>query len=426
MLIAQKPLVVCVRLALTGVTVVVASGVASAQTPDPGWTQWGGPERNFHVEVEGLATSWPDEGPSELWRRPLGEGYSSVVADGNTLFTMYRDRGEEFIVALDATTGETRWQYAYETPIMQEGYSQVWLNSAGPGPYSTPVVTGDAVFAVGVHGWLHALDKRTGTLLWSRDLVDQFDLTSHLGFASSPLAYRNTVILPVGGDGHGVVAFNQETGAIVWQSLDMAMAASSPILIDVDSEEQLVVPAQHELFGVNPENGARLWHHPHGNTFNISTPIWGEGNLLFASSAYDAGSKVIRLSQADGKTTTDELWFNNRMRVHFGNTIRIGDLVVGTTGDFGPAFFAAVDITTGEELWRERTFGRSHMVYADGKLVIVDEDGEIAVASVTPTGLVVHARANVLTENAWTPPTLVGTTLYVRDRQNVVALDLSE
>ena len=113
------------------------------------------------------------------------------------------------------------------------------------------------------------------------------------------------------------------------------------------------------------------------------------------------------------------------MRVHFGNAIRIDDKVVASTGDLGPAFLAALDLNTGEEIWRERTFARAHMLAVDGKLVIVDEDGDLAVASITETGLDVHMRTSALTENAWTPPTLVGGVLYLRDRVNVLALDLS-
>jgi hypothetical protein len=106
--------------------------------------------------------------------------------------------------------------------------------------------------------------------------------------------------------------------------------------------------------------------------------------------------------------------------------MRIGNMIVGTSGDFGPAFFIAVDVETGEELWRERTFGRSQMILAGSKLVIVDEGGDLAIASATPTGLQVHARAPLLTENAWTPPTLVLTRLYLRDRKNVLAVELGK
>lgn len=114
------------------------------------------------------------------------------------------------------------------------------------------------------------------------------------------------------------------------------------------------------------------------------------------------------------------------MRVHFTNTLRIGDLVLGSSGDFGPAFLTALDAQTGAEVWRERSFARAHMLYADGKIVLVDEDGEIAVASVTDRGLEVHARSHVLTANAWTPPTLVGSTLYIRDRRDILALSLGQ
>jgi hypothetical protein len=110
--------------------------------------------------------------------------------------------------------------------------------------------------------------------------------------------------------------------------------------------------------------------------------------------------------------------------MHFSNAMLVGDLVIGSSGDFGPAFLTALDIATGEEVWRERRFARAHMLWADGRLVIVDEDGDLALASVTTAGLEVHAQAPVLTDNAWTAPTLVGSVLYLRDRHNIVALDL--
>jgi hypothetical protein len=66
------------------------------------------------------------------------------------------------------------------------------------------------------------------------------------------------------------------------------------------------------------------------------------------------------------------------------------------------------------------------MVNANGTLVIVDEDGELAVASVSSAGLRVHARRQILSSNAWTPPTLVGSTLYVRDRKDILALELGD
>lgn len=393
----------------------------------PPWGQWGGPSRNFHVSAGRIAETWPESGPTQLWNRALGEGYSSILVDQGLLITMYREGDDEVVIALDANTGATTWQFGYDAPLLNNGYFDVWLNSAGPGPYSTPVIAGETVFTVGVNGHFHALDKRSGEVRWSHNLVNTFNLLDYNAFASSPLVYGPTVILPLGGSGHGVVALDQETGAIAWRSADFDLAPGSPILINVDGQDQLVVLGQQELVGLNPRDGRRLWNHPHENELglNISMPVWGPDNLLFLSSAYDSGSRLVRLRQIDGHTNAEEMWFNNRIRLHFGNALRIDNVVLGSTGDFGPAFMAGLDIETGRELWRERSFARAHMLYADNKLVIVDEDGEVAVASLTADGLHVHARRKILTENAWTPPTLADSILYIRDRKNILALDLS-
>ena len=404
-------------------------GTEPAESPQPdGWPQLGGPHRNFRVDTAAVAVAWDAAGPTRLWSRPLGEGYSSILADGDLLLTMYRRGNEEVVVALDAATGATRWEHAYHAPLVHNGYFDVWLNSAGPGPYSTPMIAGDVVFAVGVDGRLHALDKRTGELRWARDLAADFDVAEYNAFASSPLAYGRTVILPLGGSGDGVVALDRETGATVWRSPAFDLAPGSPLLIEVDGQDQLVVVGQQELVGLDPRDGRRLWSHPHANDLglNLSMPVWDGDDTLFLSSGYSGGSRMVRLTRSDGRTTPEEVWFNNRMRVHFGTALRLDGLVVASTGDFGPAFVAALDAETGEEAWRERTFARAQMLNAGGLLVILDEDGELAVASVTLDGMQVHARATVLTSNAWTAPTLVGSTLYARDRHRIVALDLGD
>lgn len=409
------------------VTVIAAAASASAQAPsDAGWPQWGGPDRNFRIPTASVPRTWGEAGPTRLWRRALGEGYSAILADGDLLFTMYREGDNEVVIALDAATGATRWQHAYHAPLLHNGYFDVWLNSAGPGPYSTPLLAGGSVFTIGVNGHLHALDARTGAVEWSHNLVDAFDIDEYNAFASSPIAFGEHLILPLGGSGQGVVAFDRRTGSVVWRSAEFDLAPGSPLLIDVDGHTQLVVLGQQEVVGMDPEDGRRLWSHPHANELglNISIPLWGAGNTLFVSSAYDGGSRLIRLNRGGGRTSASEAWFNSRMRVHFGNALRIGNLILGSTGDFGPAFVAALDAETGTEVWRERTFARAHILDAGGILVLVDEDGEIALASATNDGLQVHARAEILTSNAWTPPTLVGSILYVRDRRDVVALDL--
>jgi outer membrane protein assembly factor BamB len=264
--------------------------------------------------------------------------------------------------------------------------------------------------------------------VWSHELWKELGGKVHgRGYSCSPIAYAGTVILPVGGrDGQGLMAFDQADGRVVWKGSDLVPAPSSPILIEVDGQEQLVVFHAKGVAGVDPRSGALYWDHEHITNWglNISTPVWGEGNLLFVSSAYNGGSRVLRLAQAGGKTRVEELWFGNKLRIHIGNAQRLGDHVYGSSGDFGPAFFTAVELRTGRVAWQQRGFARAVSLHADGKLLLLDEEGTLALASASPKGMTVHARAKVLAKNAWTAPTLVGTRLYLRDRATIKALEL--
>jgi outer membrane protein assembly factor BamB len=400
--------------------VVALAATCAAQAPD--WPQWGGPHRNFVSDVKGLAAAWPEGGPRRLWARELGEGYSAIAAAGGRLYTMTRRGDREVVVALDAETGKTVWEYAYDAPFSQE-YSM----EHGPGPHATPTVAGERVFAAGATGKLHALDRRTGKLLWSHDLINEYKGTVRVnGFACSPLAYRDTVIMQVGGAGNSLMAFAQRDGRVVWKRHDFRNSPSSPLLIDVDGEEQLVAFMYDALVGVRPSDGELLWTQPHVSEFglNVSTPVWGEGNLLFISSSYGGGSRVFKLARAGGKTTAEQVWAHQLMRVHYGNAVRLGDFVYASSGDFGTAPLTAVNVRTGKVAWRDRTLARASLVSAEGRLIILDEDGHLLLATPTAEGLKVHSKAALLNSNAWTVPTLAGTRLYVRDRKSIVALDL--
>jgi outer membrane protein assembly factor BamB len=392
---------------------------ASAQTAN--WPQWGGPQRNFMVEAKGLAETWPASGPKRLWSRELGEGHSSVVVDDGRLYTMYSRGDQEFVVALEAATGKTVWEKSYAAPT-----TGLRLEN-GKGPHSTPLIVSNLLFTVGVIGKLQAFEKQTGKVVWSHDLYQEYGGTRMgRGYSCSPLAYKNTVILTVGGAGQSLMAFDQKTGAVVWKKQDFDLSPSTPMLIKVDGQDQLVIFLADHVVGLNPDNGELLWKHPHQCDWglNITPPLWGADNILFISSAYSGGSRALQLQQAGGKTTVRELWASRRMRVHHGTMIRLGDLVFGSSGDFGPAPMTAVDVKTGNIVWQDRSFPKANLVYASGKMILLDEDGQLAMVSMSPQGMKVLAKAAALEGAAWTPPALAGTTLYLRDRKMIVALDL--
>jgi len=424
--------------ALAGLAgLIAATDALQAQNTSQTWLQWGGPSRDFVIEAEGLAEAWPAAGPPVMWSRPLGTGHSAILADGARLYTMYRAGdgrartgpwdAEEAVIAVDAASGRTIWEHKYPSKVEDFSF--------GAGPHATGLIVGDRLFTIGTNKQLFAFDKQSGKVLWSHDLPKAFDAPTLLirpvvkaGYGCTPIAYRDTIICFVGGPGQAVVAFRQHDGSVAWKSGDFLPSEAPPMLIDVSSQTQLVVFAGHGLFGMDPGDGRILWFHPHdpGNDFNFSQPLWDPAKrILFASSAYRAGSRGIRLTRTGDVTTTEDLWFTNRVRFMFLNAIRLGEFAVGTTGDFGPAFLTAVNLETGQTAWQHRGFGRASLVHADGKTIILDEDGDLALARLTPEGATILSQAKIFETVSWTVPTLVGTTLYARDREKMVALDLA-
>jgi outer membrane protein assembly factor BamB len=334
---------------------------------------------------------------------------------------MYSVGDEEIVIALARETGKTLWEHRYAAPTTGMNYEE------GYGPHSTPLLVGNRLFSVGATGKLYAVDKQTGKVLWFHDLWTEYSgKKMDRGYSCSPLAYKDTIILTLGGPGQTLVAFKQADGSVAWKNQTLDMSPSSPIIINVSGEDQMVAFLGKQIVGLNPNNGELLWSHGHTTEWglNISLPIWGHDNLLFVSSAYSGGSRVLKLTRTSGKTTAEEVWFNRRFRLHHSTAVRIGDYVYGSSGDFGPAPFTAVNVKTGEIAFQDRTFPKTNFLYVDGKLIILDEDGTLALATVSPTGLKVISKTALMQNLAWTVPTLVGTKLYVRDRQTITAVDL--
>ena len=112
----------------------------------------------------------------------------------------------------------------------------------GAGPHTTPLVLGDRVYTTGILAVLNCLDKQTGKLLWSKDLYKDFPGATRMdrGYSTSPIAYKNTIILTIGGHGHAVIALNPTDGSLIWAKNDFGNSPSSPVLINVDGQDQLV------------------------------------------------------------------------------------------------------------------------------------------------------------------------------------------
>lgn len=412
---------------LVGSIVGCVSGCAQSA-----WPQWGGPNRNFTVASGRLAESWPEGGPKHLWSRALGDGYSTIVSDGTTLYTMYRkdkDDPNEHVIALDAATGATRWEHSYPAPYLcidPNDEDKKQTPQFGAGPNGTPVLVSGRLYSIGFTGMMCCLDAATGKPIWSHDLFKEYGATMLVcGYAASPIAYHDTIIALVGGKGHGVMAFDQSTGKVVWQSGDMDCSYSSPVLTSIDGEDHLVAYMSGEVVGLSPKTGEIHWSITHRNPMNsncICTPIACPNNqVYFVNGGDSAGGKMVRLARKGGKIQPDEIWGNKKLAGGLTDAVRIGDHFYGGNGR---GFFVGFNAKTGQIAWQERGYPSARAIAADGKLILLDEEGRLSLVTATPGGLVQHGKATLLTKEAWSAPTLIGTKLYLRDRKTIMGVDL--
>ena len=397
---------------------------ASAQ-----WTQWGGPNRDFVCDTTKLADAWPQDGPHQVWSREIGGGHSSILVDGGTLYTMCRREGEkDAVLALLATSGETVWETRYDAPVKPD-----MAVDFGAGPHSTPLIVGDRIFAIGGMVQFHCLDKHTGKILWYHDLMEEMGASDMLrGYGASPIAYDDLIIVGCGAGGGqpgvGLAAFKQETGKVAWRNEELSAGFASPILVKFNGEDHLIVGLGTARAGLDPATGQVRWRTDVDaqSAMIITTPLWIEPDLLFCSASYGGGTRLFKLGFDEGKYHVEELWHYRKMQVAHGTIARVGDVVYASShGSFSPAILTAIDLKSGKPLWRQRSLTKSNVLYADGKFILLDEEGNLALGTATSTGMVIHSQAKVLERLSWTAPTLVGARLYLRDHHTIKCLDLS-
>lgn len=378
------------------------------------WPQYRGLNRDARSSETGLLESWPESGPRELWRVPLGSGYSGMaVADGRVL-TMFGTRGSEVAAAFDADSGEELWRFEMGREMR---------NREGNGPRATPTVDGRLVFVLGARAQLFALDTATGEARWSLDLQKELGArVPEWGTSTSPLVEGETLIVDVAGRrNYGVVAFDKHTGEIVWHNGSHRPAYSSPIAVTLGGERQIVLFTAEGVRGVSAADGQDLWLAPWTTDWdvNAATPVFVPRNGIFVSSGYDTGAALFQIVKEGEEFEVSQVWRNRVMKNHFNSSVLVGGYIYG----FDMGNLKCVDALTGEEKWRARRgFSKGSLLYADGLLFVMGGSGNLGLVEATPEGFRSRSRVKVLEGRTWTMPSLSDGVLYLRDFEQMIAL----
>ena len=393
------------------IATVAAAAQAASFAGGQDWPQWRGAGRNGVSQETGLMRQWSADGPIEMWRRPIGSGYSATVVKGQVLYTL-EQTDSQYLVAVDATSGDDRWRVEIEG-----GYQ----DGQGDGPRGAPAVTDSAVVAVASRGTLVALHPDDGRLLWRRDLVSEFSGSApYWGYSTSAAIVGDSVLVQPGGPKNGAAAaFRVSDGELLWSSFDDGAGYSSPIVVDVGGRAQAIFFTGGHLIGVLPEDGEILWRVPWETSYqvNAATPVWIEPDRVFISSNYDVGGAVYQL-QPQG--VPRRVWKNREMRNHFNTSVYLNGHLYG----FDNSTLKCVDAGTGERCWRQRGLGRGSLIAADGMLIVLGERGQLVLAEATASSYVELARAQVLKGKCWTSPTLSHGKLFLRNQKELVCLEM--
>jgi hypothetical protein len=400
--------------AILAVALMILPFWAMAQeTHQDGWFQFRGPNRDGKSTEIGLIRTWDDAGPRELWRIPIGAGFSSISVVGEYLYTMDSDDEQEFALCLDATDGSTVWR----VPV-----GSIFKDINGDGPRSAPTVDGNLVFVMGSRGRLAALEAATGDVVWDVEISEAFG--SELptwAFSTAPLVEGDLLIAEVGGTGdRAIAAFDKKTGDVRWTSQEANLAYSSPIRVEYGGVRQFVFLLQQKIVALD-RNGEQLWSVPFAPDLDIkpASPVFIAPDLILVAASYDTGAKVVRLRSENGSVTAEEAWTSRFMRSHFNSAVELDGFLYG----FDAATLRAMNAQTGERGWAKRGLGKGSLIYADGMFIVLSERGKLLLLEATSSGYRELASHQVLKGRCWTQPTLWKGRLYLRNHTEMVCLD---
>ena len=380
------------------------------------WPGFRGPERDGIVRGVRIATDWSSAPPAELWRRPIGPGWSSFAVRGELVYTQEQRGEEELVACYRLTSGEPVWRHA--DPV------RFYESNGGAGPRGTPTLHEDRVYALGATGVVNALDARSGELVWSRDAVADTDTKApDWGFAGSPLVIDDLVVVAASGR---LVAYDIAAGEQRWLGAAGGMSYSSPHLATIDGVPQVLLLSGGHAAGFAPADGASLWTHEWEPGASIVQPgLTADGDVLLSSCYEMGGIGLRRIKVAEGPDgwTVEERWTSRGIKPYFN------DFVVheGHAYGFDNSILACVDLADGARKWKGGRYGYGQLLLlADADvLIVLSEEGELALVAATPEQFTELARFRALEGKTWNHPVLAGDVLLVRNAEEMAAFRLT-
>ena len=337
-----------------------------------------------------------------------------AVSDGR-VFTQGQKERRQFVIALNEETGEMLW----ETPL-----GNSYRHGRGNGPRGTPTVNQGNVYALGGEGSLISVEAATGKRLWYTNLLNRFGgRNTSWGISESPLVDRKRVIVNAGGSGASVVALDKKNGNLIWKSQSDEAGYSSAVAAQAGGLSHYIVLTGEAAVGLRADNGRLLWRYERvsNRTANVATPIV-RGDHVFVSSDYGTGGALLELTEDRGDLEAREVYFNRDMRNHYSSSVLVGDYLYG----YSSRILTSMNFKTGEVAWRDRSVGKGQIIYADGHLYLLSEDGDVGLVEATPDGYKEKSRYSIGRGDypTWALPAIANGKLFLRDQDRLFCYNI--
>jgi outer membrane protein assembly factor BamB len=397
---------------------VSATLPAAPAAPETGadWPGFRGPHRDGIIPGVRIETDWSRSPPVQLWRRPIGPGWSSFAVRGDLLYTQEQRGSDELVACYNATTGKPVWTH--------RDAARFWESNAGAGPRATPTLNNGRVYTFGATGILNALDARNGAVVWSRNAAsDTGTKVPGWGFASSSLVVDDVVIVAAAGK---LAAYDLATGKPRWFGPNGGDGYSSPQLFTIDGVAQILLMSGHGATSVAPADGTLLWEYPWPSDTRIVQPaLTSDGDVLMIamSAAGGTGMRRIAVAHGPGGWTVEERWTSAGLKPYFN------DFVVhdGHAFGFDGSILACIDLKDGKRKWKGGRYGNGQLLLLPDQdvLLVLTEEGELALVAAAADQFRELARFPAIEGKTWNHPALAGDVLLVRNGQEMAAFRLS-
>jgi len=378
------------------------------------WPGFRGPDRNSVIRGVQIATDWSQSPPVQTWRRPIGPGWSSFAVNGNLVYTQEQRGGDEVVSCYKLSTGEAVWRHRDAT--------RFWESNAGAGPRGTPTLSNGRVYALGATGILNVLNATTGAVVWSRNAAT--DVKAKIpfwGISSSPLVVDDVVIVAAGGK---LAGYDVATGTPRWSGVGSGLSYSSPHLATIDGVQQVLFMSGPGTTSVAPKTGKVLWEHAWPGGAIVQPALTEDGGILVHTISMNGGLGMRRLAVARGAGgwTAAERWTSIGLKPYFN------DFVVhkGHAYGFDGNILSCIDVADGTRKWKGGRYGNGQLVLLADQdvLLVLSEEGELALVKATPDQFTEVARVPALEGKTWNHPVVVRDVLLVRNDHEMVAFRL--